>query len=123
MAGLQVLEDKFGAQGFAVAGFYSNDFNQVGDPDKCDNKYMITFDTFRSDPVKGANARPVFKWLAGEPNPGPASSPAPTWNFHKYLVSKTGKVVAHWPEDVAPPTSANDESNVIVKAIKAELAK
>jgi glutathione peroxidase len=105
MAGLQVLEDKFGAQGFAVAGFYSNDFNQVGDPDKCDN------------------ARPVFKWLAGEPNPGPASSPAPTWNFHKYLVSKTGKVVAHWPEDVAPPTSANDESNVIVKAIKAELAK
>lgn len=132
MAGLQGLEDKFSAEGLHVLGFYSNDFgNQGGTPgqiDMCSGEYMVTFQQFAIDHVKGADAQPVFKWLFSQPPPGPAAGIEPTWNFHKYLISREGKLVGHWDSPVYPgddPNNPNDsfDSNPIVVAIKAELAK
>lgn len=129
MAGLQVLEDTFAAQGFHLLGFYSNDFgNQAGDPDQCTGMYSVTFQQFAIDHVVGANAQPVFKWIESQANPGPAAGINPTWNFHKYLIAKDGKLVGHWDSPTYPgddPANPNDsfDTNPIVVAIKAELAK
>jgi len=78
--------------------------------------------------VSGAKARPVFAWLISQPNPGPAPTPQPNWNFAKYLVSRDGKLVAHWIDTVWPGDNPNDpndsfDTSKIVIAIKAELAK
>ena len=56
------------------------------------------------------------------------ASLAPTWNFHKYLISRDGKLVADWETAVYPGDDPNNpfdsfDSNQIVIAIKAELAK
>lgn len=130
MGGLQVLEEVFAADGFQVLGFLSNNFgNQGGDDeeiDACTDDYGVTFEQFVIDDVIGSDPRPVWDWLLAQENPGPANGIAPTWNFHKYLVSREGEVVQHWASAVAPPTSANDpnfDTNAIVVAIEQELAK
>jgi glutathione peroxidase len=138
MAGLQVLEEQFSAQGFHMLGFLSNDFgNQGGDPgqvDQCTSDHGVTFQQFEIEHVLDPDgsgpqtARPVFDWLLAQPEPGPATSIAPTWNFHKYLISRDGQLVAHWPSAVYPgddPNNPNDSfaTSEIVMAIEAELAK
>lgn len=117
-AGLQDLQTTYGAQGFQVLGFYSNDFgNQGGNPAQCNAKFHVTFDTFEIAPVSGANPRPVYAWLLSQPNPGPAKEIAPQWNFSKYLISRDGRLVQHWPHDETPDTPE------IAAAIKAEIAR
>ena len=132
MAGLQVLEDTFSAQGLHVLGFFSDDFGNQGgskgDIDACNAQFGVTFQQFASDHVIGASAQPVFAWLAAQPNPGPSLSPTPTWNFHKYLVARDGTLVGNWDTPVYPgddPADPNDSfaSSASVIAIEAELAK
>lgn len=132
MEGLQSLQEKFAAEGFTVLGFLSNDFGNQGGSDgeieACTDKYNVSFDQFAIDHVKGPDVQPVFGWLLGHQNPGPASNLEPTWNFHKYLVSRDGKLIANWDTDVYPgddPNNADDsfDTSPIVTAIKAELAK
>jgi glutathione peroxidase len=135
MAGLQVLEDKFSGQGFHVLGFLSNDFGSQGGTDEqigaCNAKYGITFTQFAIDHVStqgGATPQPVFQWIFSQPNPGPATTVEPTWNFHKWLVSRKGELIAHWDSPTYPgddPNNASDsfDTSAIVVAIKAELAK
>jgi glutathione peroxidase len=130
LAGLQVLEDTFASQGFHVLGFYENNFGaQGGTPgqvDMCTETYHVTFPQFEMADVIGANAQPVWQWILGQPNPGPAANITPSWNFNKYLIAKDGTLVGHWPEQEYPgtdPASASFNSNAIVVAIKAELAK
>jgi glutathione peroxidase len=135
MAGLQVLEDKFSAQGFHVLGFLSDDFgNQGGSGGQiaaCNAKYGITFTQFGIDhvvPQGSTPPEPVFAWLEMQTNPGPDTSIMPAWNFSKYLLSRKGELVAHWPSDEYPGMDPSDPSsmfdtNPIVVAIEAELAK
>jgi glutathione peroxidase len=132
MAGLQVLEETFSAQGFHVLGFVSDDFGMQGGTDgqvdMCNNQYHVTFPEFAKEHVTNPGANPVFDWLLSQSNPGPASSLTPSWNFNKYLISKDGKLIAHWPEQVYPgddPTDPSDsfDASPIVVGIKAELAK
>lgn len=132
MAGLQGLEEKLSADGLEVLGFLSNDFGSQGGSDDqvdaCTNKYGVTFDQFGIDHVMGLDAQPVWKWLLSQPNPGPAMPIEPQWNFHKYLISRDGKLVGHWASPVYPGDDPNDpndsfDTNPIVVAIKDELAK
>jgi len=114
-----------------VLGFLSNDFNQAGSEEEieaCNEQYAVSFQQFDVDHIKGATNQPVFSWLQSQQNPGPASTLVPQWNFHKYLLSKDGQLVATWDTYVYPgddPLNPNDsfETNAIVIAIEAELAK
>lgn len=130
MAGLQVLEDEFSSQGFHVLGFFSNDFGTQGGSDAditaCNGTYMATFQEFVIDRVTNPSARPAFAWILSQNDPGPEPGGlAPTWNFHKYLVGKTGQLVAHfgryeyWGED---PNAAMFTNSPVVQAIQAQLA-
>ena len=126
------MEDKFSGEGLHVLGFLSNDFgNQGGSQEEieaCKAQYALKFQQFELDHVVGAQAQPVYAWLESQPDPGPAATLAPTWNFHKYLVSRDGKLVASWDTPLYPgddPQDPNDsfDGSPIVIAIKAELAK
>ena len=138
MAGLQVLEDKFGAQGFHVLGFLSDDFGDQGGSDgqvdTCTEMYQVTFPQFQIGHVIDTDGsgpivpQPVFAWLYAQPDPGTAPTLQPTWNFHKWLVSREGTLVADWDTPVYPgddPSDPNDsfDTSAIVIAVKAELAK
>ncbi|MEQ9318361.1 MAG: hypothetical protein RIF41_04345, partial [Polyangiaceae bacterium] len=131
MAGLQVLEDEYGDQGFEVLGFYSNDFgNQGGSMEQieaCNEMHGVMFQQFEIEPVIGPSKRPVFDWILSHANPGPKPDPLePTWNFHKYLVSRDGQLVAAFAQGSymgTDPSSTEWQSHEIVQAIEAELAK
>lgn len=133
------MEETFRDQGFEVLGFLSNDFgNQGGSSgqiDMCIDSYDITFKQFAIEHVKDVDGagpeepQPIWKWLLSQPDPGvvPAGL-VPAWNFHKYLISRDGKLVKHWSTYTYPgddPANPNDsfDTNEIVQAIKAELGK
>ena len=133
MAGFQVLEDQFSSQGLNVLAFYSNDFGSQGGTEEqietCTNDYGVTFQGFGIDSVSGSNPRDVFAWILSQSDPGPASGGLePTWNFHKYLISKDGQLLAHFARNVYPGDDPNDpnddfDSNPIVVAIRDALAQ
>ena len=99
--GLEALYAKYHAKGFAVLGFPSNDFAQEpGDSkqiaDFCYNTYGVKFPMFAKTSVTGRNANPLHATLArlsGEP---------PKWNFHKYLIDRSGKIIGSYPSRVTP---------------------
>ena len=55
--------------------------------------------------VNGDTACEFYSWLKAE-QPGEGATPDITWNFEKFLIDRTGKVVARFspmttPEDIA----------------------
>ncbi|MFO0581673.1 MAG: glutathione peroxidase [Anaeromyxobacter sp.] len=113
--GLEELYQAYRARGLEVLAFPSNDFGRQ-EPGSdaeikkfCELKYRTTFPLFAKVPVKGKDAIPLYQHLAAE------GRGAPDWNFNKYLVDASGKVLAHYPSDVEPMSSA------LRKAIEAAL--
>ena len=110
MADLQYLQDTFAAEGLHVLGFLSNDFgNQAGTQDQieaCNAQHHITFQEYAIAPV-AASPQPVFAWLQAQPNPGPDDSLVPSWNFNKYVISKSGELVGKYDESEAWGTDAS----------------
>ena len=68
--------------------------------------YDANFPMFAKIEVNGDGAAPLYKWLKGE-QPGDGDTPDIAWNFEKFLVDRSGAVVARWapmttPEEIAP---------------------
>ncbi len=97
--GLEALHQRYAPRGLRVAGFSSNDFNQEideeGAAEVCFVNFGVTFDMFAPIAVSGEDAHPLFAELARQ-------SEAPRWNFTKYLVDESGRVVAHFGSSVRP---------------------
>ena len=51
--------------------------------------------------VNGDGAAPLYQWLRTE-QPGEGDSSDVTWNFEKFLVDRTGAVVARWGPQTTP---------------------
>jgi glutathione peroxidase len=96
--GLEALYRDYAPRGFAVLGFPCNQFGgqEPGDAREiaqfCANKYDVSFPMFAKIDVNGANAHPLYSYLKGEKT-GLLGS-AIKWNFTKFLVDRSGKVVA-----------------------------
>jgi glutathione peroxidase len=100
--GLEALYAKYGSRGLVVLGFPSNDFGKQ-EPgsskeiaDFCFNTYGVKFPMFAKSSVKGPEANPLHANLAK------LTGEAPKWNFTKYLIDRSGKVVEHFPSKVTP---------------------
>ncbi|HRQ57007.1 MAG TPA: glutathione peroxidase [Azoarcus taiwanensis] len=98
--GLEELHQRYRDAGLKVVGFPSNDFNQESDDEAvtarvCFENFGVSFDMFAPVGVRGEDAHPIFRELARQ-------SEAPRWNFHKYVVDRDGRVVAHFPSRVGP---------------------
>jgi glutathione peroxidase len=105
--GLEEVYQAYRARGFEVLAFPSNDFG-AQEPGTnaqikkfCEARYRTTFPLFAKIAVKGADAAPLYKYLTALPVNGGEV----TWNFNKFLVDPSGKVVAHLDSSVEP-TSA-----------------
>jgi glutathione peroxidase len=115
--GLEALHQRFGAQGFAVVGFPSNDFmgQEPGSEEEirefCRTNFGVDFPMFEKVTVKADNAVPFYRALAEG-----AGGEFPRWNFHKYLVDREGKVVASFGSRVKP------DAEELVKAIEQAIA-
>jgi glutathione peroxidase len=100
--GLEALYRKYRERGLVVLGFPSNDFGgQEPGSNKdiaafCVNQYAIDFPIFAKTSVRGAQANSLFAELAR------ATGAAPRWNFHKYLVDRSGREVTSFDTKVAP---------------------
>ena len=113
--GLEKLYAKYGKQGLVVLGFPSNDFGKQ-EPgsskeiaDFCYNTYGVKFPMFAKSSVKGAAANPLHASLIKQ------TGKEPGWNFTKYLIDRTGKVVEYFPSKV------ESEDKVLVSKIEAAL--
>jgi glutathione peroxidase len=100
-AGLEKLYTGYKDKGFVILGFPSNDFGhqEPGTPEEiatfCTLKYNVTFPMFEKVVTKGAGQSPIYQFLT-------TGFPAPTWNFCKYLIDPTGKVLKEFPSKVKP---------------------
>ncbi len=116
-AGLQQLYERYKSRGFAVLGFPSNDFGgqEPGSPEEirafCSSKYRVDFPMLEKVTTKpGPDQSLVYAAL------GQATGKLPEWNFGKYLISRSGKVLNFYPSNVAP------EAPSLAAAIEAALA-
>ncbi len=67
--------------------------------------YEVTFPMFSKVDVNGDNACDLYTWLRTE-QPGSGDKNDITWNFEKFLIDRTGNVVARFgptttPEEIA----------------------
>lgn len=106
-AGLQKLQETYGARGLSVLGFPCNQFmGQEPGSEKeiaefCTKNYGVTFPMFAKLEVNGDGRAPLFAWLTQEKT-APDGPGDVAWNFAKFLVGKDGKVVARFNPRVAP---------------------
>jgi glutathione peroxidase len=112
--GLEALHAKYQSKGLVVLGFPSNQFGKQ-EPgsskeiaDFCFNTYGVKFPMFAKSDVKGAERNALYSDFFK------ATKVEPKWNFHKFLVDRSGKVAASYPSNVEP-----DNSNLVAAVEKA----
>jgi glutathione peroxidase len=112
--GLEALYSMYRGRGLVVLGFPMNDFGgqEPGSNQEiaafCVNQYAIDFPMFAKSSLK---QNPLFADLARA-----AGGAKPSWNFHKYLVDRSGKQVLSFG------TRVNPNDPMFVKAIERMLA-
>lgn len=127
-------------KGFAVLGFPANNFgaqepgSNAEIAEFCSLTYSVKFPMFEKISVVGDDQHPLYKELTsaapraqGDPDAfrdrlkgfgmTPNQDPDVLWNFEKFLVGKSGDVVARFAPTVTPDDPA------VIAAIDAELAK
>lgn len=111
--GLEALHRRYADRGFEVLGFPCNQFGaqEPGDAAEianfCSLTYDVTFPVFAKIDVNGAGADPLFERLKADA-PGLLGSKAVKWNFTKFLVDRTGKVVHRYAPTTKPDQIAAD---------------
>jgi len=110
--GLQALHEALSPRGFAVLGFPCNQFGaqEPGDAKQieqfCETKYAVTFPMFAKIDVNGPTAHPLYQYLRKEKSGLLGSSIK--WNFTKFLVDRSGKVVGRYAPTATPEAMRKD---------------
>lgn len=118
---LESLYEKYKERGFVILGFPANNFGgqEPGTNAEiksfCTLTYNVTFPMFTKVSVKGADMAPLYQYLTRQANPTLAGDIK--WNFTKFLVDRSGKVVARFESPVKP------DSPEVVNAIEWLLKK
>ena len=106
-AGLEALYRHFNGQGVTVLGFPCNQFGgqEPGTEAQirqfCSAEYNVTFPLFAKIDVNGPNTHPLFTWLKIQAK-GILGTESIKWNFTKFLVDRSGKVVDRYGSNVTP---------------------
>jgi glutathione peroxidase len=100
--GLERLYRRYKDRGLVVLGFPSNDFGSQ-EPGAngeiaqfCQLNYGVSFPMFSKTEVTGAKTNPFYAQL------GARSGSRPQWNFHKYLIDRSGERVAGFESEIEP---------------------
>lgn len=111
--GLQELHRKYQAQGLEVLGFPCDQFGhqEPGDENEikhfCSLNYEVTFPMFAKIEVNGAGTHPIYQYLKNAA-PGVLGSETIKWNFTKFLVDGSGKVVKRYGSMDKPESIEKD---------------
>lgn len=118
-AELEKLNQKYRDAGLRILAFPCNDYGQQepGSNEEivrfCTKNYGVSFELFDKVHAKGGEQHPLYNRLTKAAE----SKGEVSWNFEKFLVSKTGEIVAHFKSSVTP------DSPELIAAIDRELAK
>ena len=139
--GLEKIYEQYKGQGLVVAGFPANDFKaqEPGTNEEiqtfCTTNFGVKFPMFEKITVAGPEKHPLYKalidakpkavsvsevpWRDKLKGYGIEANPEPEllWNFEKFLVSRSGKVVERFAPDTQP------DAPELKAAIESELAK
>jgi glutathione peroxidase len=100
--GLEALYRQYRERGLVVIGFPSNDFgSQEPGSNKeiaefCRTTYGVEFPMFEKSSVARLETQPLYATLVK------ATGQAPQWNFHKYIVDRTGTRITSYASAVEP---------------------
>jgi glutathione peroxidase len=100
--GLEALYRKYRDKGLVVVGFPSNDFGgQEPGTNKeiaefCRTKYGVQFPMYEKVSVTRLDDNPLYADLAAK------TGAKPRWNFHKYLIDRSGERVQSYASAVEP---------------------
>lgn len=118
--GLQKIFEEYREMGLLVLGFPANNFgNQEPGSDEeikefCSLNYGVSFPMFSKISVKGADIHPLYQYLTSEES-NPKFAGEISWNFNKFLVDPSGKIIARFESKDKP------ESDEVVQAIEKAL--
>ena len=104
--GLEALQQQLSPRGFSVLGFPCNQFGgqEPGDERQieqfCSSNYAVTFPMFAKIDVNGPGAHPLYQYLKNAKSGLLGASIK--WNFTKFLVDRSGKVVARHAPTATP---------------------
>lgn len=118
--GLQKVYLKYKDRGFVILGFPANNFmsQEPGTDEEiktfCSTKYSVTFPIFSKISVKGDDIHPLYKFLTSK-DTNPDFGGDIKWNFSKFLLDKSGTIVARFEPKVTP------ESEPVIQAIEKAL--
>ena len=96
---------KYKDRGFTVLGFPSNDFGnqEPGSGEEiakfCKLTYGVEFPMFEKAIITSKHPSAPYPHLIK------ATGQTPQWNFHKYLVSRDGKIIKSFSSEVTPDTA------------------
>ncbi len=105
--GLQALYEKLGERGLVVLGFPCNQFGsqEPGTAKEirafCDSKYHVTFPMYAKVDVNGRDAHVLYRYLTAAKKSDLGDKDV-RWNFEKFLVDRSGKVVARFHDKTKP---------------------
>ena len=111
--GLEEMYKRYHDKGLEILGFPCNQFGKQdpGSNDEimefCQLNYGVSFPMFSKIEVNGSNADPLFKHLK-KAAPGALGTEGIKWNFTKFLVDPTGKVVKRYAPKDKPKAIAKD---------------
>ena len=119
LAGLEELQQRYGAQGLQVLGVPCNQFGAQAPGSNgeiaqfCELQYQTSFPSLAKVDVNGPHADALFVWLKAQA-PGLLGGRV-LWNFTKFLVSRDGQTVQRF----APMTKPAKLQAAIEKALAA----
>jgi len=106
---LEQLFRQLKEKNFTVVGFPCNQFG-AQEPgtaqeiqDFCSINYGVSFPLAAKIEVNGANRHPLYAWLTAEENGFPGDI---GWNFEKFLIDRSGRVVRRYPSAQKPTDAA-----------------
>lgn len=116
---LETIYEKYQARGLEVLAFPANNFGQQEPGTNqdikgfCLTKYSVSFPLFSKISVTGSDKHPLYQYLTERSSfPGEVE-----WNFQKYLVDRSGNVIARFHHRTKPL------SREIVQGIETALGK
>lgn len=119
--GLESLYRRFKDRGLVVLGFPCNQFggqeplDEDGIKQFCSSKYDVSFPMFAKIDVNGSGEHPLYALLKKEA-PGFLGTKGIKWNFTKFLVDRSGEVVARFGPMKKPEAIAAAIERTLAKA-------
>jgi glutathione peroxidase len=118
--GLEELYQSYKESGLVILGFPANNFlkQEPGTNEEiaefCRLNYGVTFPMFSKISVKGNDIHPLYEYLTSKET-NPEFEGNISWNFNKFLISRSGKIIARFGSREKP------QSDKIIAAIEKAL--